>query len=118
MKYFRLDEFNCKHTGKNKMNYEFLSLIDELRGKCGFPFVVTSGYRDASHPDEVKKDSPGFHNKGVAVDISINNSVERHKILKEAYSMGFHGIGIADGFIHIDARELLKEEEYEVTWTY
>jgi len=48
--YFKDHEFDCKHTGKNEMDPEFLEELDELRRRVGVPFVVTSGYRDATHP--------------------------------------------------------------------
>ena len=55
MKYFRLEEFNCTHTNKNQMDHEFLVKLDELRERVGFPFIITSGYRDATHPAEARK---------------------------------------------------------------
>jgi len=57
-KHFRLEEFNCTHTNSNSMDEAFLHKLDELREKCGFPFKITSGYRDASHPSEVVKAAP------------------------------------------------------------
>ncbi len=59
MKHFRLEEFNCTHTNKNEMDTAFLAKLDELREICGFPFRITSGYRDATHPSEVVKAAPG-----------------------------------------------------------
>lgn len=56
--HFRLEEFNCTHTNANLMDEAFLHKLDELREKCGFPFKITSGYRDASHPSEVVKAAP------------------------------------------------------------
>ena len=49
-KYFTLEEFACKHTGENNIDPTFVRRLDELRAVCGFPFVITSGYRDPSHP--------------------------------------------------------------------
>ena len=37
----------------------FLEMLDELRAKCGFPFTITSGYRDPKHTLEAKKEKPG-----------------------------------------------------------
>ena len=36
MKYFTVDEFNCKHTGENQMDPEFMEKIDKLRDYCVF----------------------------------------------------------------------------------
>jgi len=56
MRYFTVDEFNCQHTGENQMEPEFMELVDELRHRCAFPFIITSGYRSLTHPIEAKKD--------------------------------------------------------------
>jgi len=52
MKYFHIKEFDCAHTGTggDNMDPEFLARLDELREICGFPFRITSGWRDATHP--------------------------------------------------------------------
>jgi uncharacterized protein YcbK (DUF882 family) len=55
-KYFQLDDFKCQETGENKINEDFVRMLDELREACGFPFVITSGYRSPKHSLEAKKD--------------------------------------------------------------
>lgn len=113
MKYFSIDEFDCKHTGKNEMNHDFLELLDELRERCDFPFYVTSGYRDKTHPIEMVKKNPGVHTEGIAADIAISSGYQRRKIVEEAIKMGFNGIGIANSFIHVDSRA-----GKPIMWTY
>jgi len=117
MRYFRLEDFNCQETGNNEMSEEFLSKLDELRHICGFPFIITSGYRDPSHSIEARKTKagkkPGTHARGIASDIRINNGNEAYHIIKHAQSMGFNGIGIAKTFIHVDIRTSTP-----VIWTY
>jgi uncharacterized protein YcbK (DUF882 family) len=112
LRYFTLDEFNCSHTGENKMVPEFLELLDSLRQECGFPFIITSGYRSPSHPIEATKVSPGTHSQGIAADIKITSSQQRFKVLEKAFEFGFRGIGIAKDFIHLDIRNT------PVVWTY
>jgi len=114
MIHFRLEEFNCTHTNKCCMDSAFLEKLDSLREICGFPFRITSGYRDASHPSEVVKAAPGTgtHCQGIAADIAVSNGVERMNIVHEALKMGF-SIGIARTFIHVDARTTTP-----VLWTY
>ena len=46
MQYFDIKEFDCQETGTNEMNPFFLEKLDQLRHQCGFPFKITSGYRD------------------------------------------------------------------------
>ena len=95
------------------MNGLFLEMLDELRGRCGFPFTITSGYRDPTHPLELKKEKPGTHSQGIAADIHITNGWDRYTILSTAFNMGFTGIGIAKTFIHVDNRDTTP-----VVWTY
>ncbi len=113
MKFFRLEEFDCTHTGKNEMDEAFLNKLDELREACGFPFRITSGYRDATHPNEVNKEKPGTHSQGIACDIYVRNGVEKMKIVQEACKLDFGGIGVAKTFVHVDTRETTP-----VMWTY
>ena len=114
MKYFRLEEFNCTHTNKNQMDHEFLVKLDELRERVGFPFIITSGYRDATHPAEARKAEPGtgYHCQGLAADIAVSNGFERMNIVHEAIKMGF-SIGVARTFVHVDDRKTTP-----VMWTY
>jgi uncharacterized protein YcbK (DUF882 family) len=65
-KYFSRDEFVCKETGENEIEDELIFALDELREHCGFPFVITSGYRSPDHPIELKKKTPGTHAQGIA----------------------------------------------------
>jgi uncharacterized protein YcbK (DUF882 family) len=101
------------------MEEEFLLKLDQLRDNCGFPFVITSGYRSPSHPIEAKKDVPGTHAQGIAADINIaadikiTNAAHRYTLIREALSMGFTGIGVAGDFIHVDTRGTVP-----VIWTY
>ena len=113
MKYFELSEFNCQHTGNNEMKPEFLEKLDALRHVCAFPFVITSGYRDPSHPIEAAKEIPGTHAQGIAADIRVVSSNKRFRLIKEALALGFTGIGVDPSFIHLDIRA-----SSPVIWTY
>jgi hypothetical protein len=61
MKYFKLSDFDCQETGENEMNEDFLIKLDDLRHECGFPFIVTSGYRSPQHSIEKRKVKAGTH---------------------------------------------------------
>ena len=114
-KYFNESEFACKETGNNEIKSELIHMLDELRERCGFPFVITSGYRDPSHSAEKNKKFPrnGTHVRGIAADIAVSNGEQRYKIVKEAHEMGFGGIGVAKTFVHVDMRT-----NTPVMWTY
>ena len=113
VKYFKREEFNCTHTNKNEMDDAFLEKLDQLRELCGFPFKITSGYRDETHPNEARKEVPGTHNQGIAADIAVSNGTERMKIVKMAVALRFNGIGVAKTFVHVDTRTTTP-----VMWTY
>lgn len=113
LKYFKLSEFDCAHTGKNEMDKQFLHLLDYCREECGFPFLITSGYRDKTHPIEVSKTVTGTHNQGIAADIACYGSDKRYKIVYKALELGFTGIGVAKTFIHLDTRKSTP-----AIWTY
>ena len=96
------------------MEQDFLEKLDELRAYCGFPFVITSGYRHPTmHPIENKKEVPGTHAQGIAADIKITNAADRLKLVNSALKLGFTGIGVASDFIHVDTRGTTP-----VMWTY
>jgi len=95
------------------MKPDFLEKLDELRERCGFPFTITSGYRDPTHHLEAKKEKPGTHSQGIAADIKAVSGDQRYIILENAFNMGFGGIGVAKTFIHVDTRQSLP-----VVWTY
>ena len=113
LQYFDISEFDCQETGENKMDKEFLKLLDALRFVCGFPFKITSGYRSPRHSIEAAKTTPGQHAKGIAADIAVSGGHQRHILVREALKMGFTGIGVAKGFIHVDTRETTP-----VLWVY
>ena len=113
MKYFNIAEFDCQHTGENRMEQAFLDKLDALREHCGFPFVITSGYRSPDHPLEAVKEIPGTHAQGIAADIKITSSAQRYSIIKGALEHGFTGLGVAGDFIHLDTRGSVP-----VMWVY
>jgi len=113
LNYFSISEFECKYSGLNEMDEEFLNRLDRLRGLCGFPFVITSGFRSTMHPVESVKEKGGTHTQGIAADIAISNGLERYKIIKFALQLGFTGIGVAKNFVHVDTRKTTP-----VIWNY
>jgi len=112
-KYFKLSDFDCQETGENNMDVEFIHKLDELRAACGFPFYITSGYRSEKHSIESKKEKPGTHAQGIAADIGVSGGAQRMAIVKNALAMGFNGVGVARGFIHVDIRQTTP-----VLWKY
>lgn len=107
-RFFIRRELACKHTGRCEMDREFMEKLDALRAAMGMPLVLSSAFRDPSHPAEVEKLTTGYHPQGRAVDVSISGSAA-HRLVGLAVMAGFGGIGIsqkgAGRFIHLDNRE-------------
>lgn len=71
--------------------------------RVGFPLTVNSGYRDPAHPVEAKKEKPGAHAQGRAVDLAWPaGGAAKRKLIETAFDMGFAGIGIEGRFLHLD----------------
>ena len=112
-KYFKLEDFDCQETGNNRMEEQFIHALDQLRGACGFPFYVTSGYRDPEgHSIEKAKEKPGTHAQGIAADIAVTGGVQRRAIVNHALAMGM-SVGVAKTFVHVDIRTTTP-----VLWCY
>lgn len=113
-KYFTRDEFKCKETGNNDIKDAFIKKLDHLREVCGFPFVITSGYRDPSHSAERNKPrGGGTHTQGIAADIHVQDGAQRMQVVKMATALGFIGIGVSSTFVHVDTRDSTP-----VLWVY
>lgn len=115
-KNFTKSEFDCKDTGENQMQEEFMSKLQELRNMYGKPITITSGFRSLKHHKEIKKSVGGMHTKGLACDIGCHSD-EAYNIIKLAFKLGFTGIGISqkDGlprFIHLDMRDIPRVYSY------
>lgn len=105
--------FFCSHNGFPGIKPEFVQRLDKLREACGFPFVITSGYRSEQHPIEAKKTSPGTHAQGIAADIAVADGWQRRTVVEKAIELGFRGIGVHDKFVHVDVRDSVQ-----VLWVY
>jgi zinc D-Ala-D-Ala carboxypeptidase len=100
--YFTKAEFDCKHTGKNEMQPEFMAKLQLLREKYGKPMIITSGYRHWTHPVEARKGhTTGEHTRGTCCDIACTSGADRYRIVQLALQLSFPRIGIAKNFIHL-----------------
>lgn len=114
---FTKEEFDCKATGENNMQHEFMELLQKLRVAYGKPMQVTSGFRSKKHPIEARKThSNGEHTQGNCADIACNNSSDRFTLIKLALELGFTRIGIANSFIHLGIGG--KNLPNNVIWDY
>jgi len=118
-KNFSRSELACKHCGRAEMDSDFMSKLQNLREVYGKSMMITSGFRCKEHPIEARKENPGAHTTGHAVDIAVRGS-DAHKLLGLAIEHGFTGIGVqqkGDGrFIHLD--DIIDDERFPRPWVW
>ena len=119
--YFAEHELKCSHTGKNNMDAHFMDRLNAIRHACGFPFTVTSAYRDPTHPIEARKTKAGAHSTGRAIDIAVRGH-QAHTLIEIAIEYGMTGIGVQQKgsarFIHMD--DLTEADGFPrpTVWSY
>jgi uncharacterized protein YcbK (DUF882 family) len=92
-----------------------MELMDRARGIAGVPFVVNSGSRCPEHNKKEGGEPTSSHVNGLAVDIRVNGSGARYKILHAMMAVGLNRLGVAKGFIHCD---IDNSKSPNVLWTY
>ena len=117
-KYFVAKEFDSPDLPGSSVNMkqELLDKLNAAREIAGVPFKINSGFRTVAKnkAEGGKVDSP--HLNGWAADVDLNKeSRQRFLILHALFAVGFHRIGIADGFIHVDCD---PTKDPKVIWTY
>lgn len=101
-KNFPKSEMDCKHSGRNEMQHEFMAKLQRLRDEFDRPMTITSGYRHPTHPIEARKThSNGEHTQGMCCDVRCVNSATRFTLISLALKHGFTRIGVAKTFLHL-----------------
>lgn len=103
---------NCG-CGQEYLNLELYNRLTWARVLAGIPFNILSWNRCEKHNLAEGGSSTSSHLLGYAVDIRINNSIERFKILKALLDAGFTRIGIYSWGFHVDVD---PEKDKEVCW--
>ena len=99
---FPKEEFDCKVTGENNMQHEFMEKLQRIRNVYGKAMKVTSGFRSVKHPVEARKThSNGEHTQGYCADIYCDNSADRYTLISLALTNGVTRIGVAKNFLHL-----------------
>jgi uncharacterized protein YcbK (DUF882 family) len=104
MEYFKLEEFDCRCCGTNKMNPDFLDKLQEAQRLAQTKFIIKSGYRCAKFNKEGGSDSL-CHTKGIAADIDFHRGSQRLDILSALIRAGFERFAIGQNFIHVDSND-------------
>lgn len=119
---FSKHEFDCKHTGKNRMDEDFMDILQQIRTVYGKPMIISSGYRDHSHPVEEKKKRAGEHTFGMAADILVHGT-DALDLMVIAYGHGIRRIGVSQKgemekrFLHLGYGDKLLNFP-ESIWSY
>ena len=99
---FTKQEFDCKATGENNMQHEFMEKLQKIRQMYGKSMTITSGFRSVKHPIEAKKThSNGEHTQGMCADIYCDNGIDRYTLISLALDNGITRIGVANNFLHL-----------------
>lgn len=116
-KNFPKSDFDCKHTGKNEMQHEFMMRLQRMRDEFARPMIITSGYRHPTHPVEARKThSNGEHTQGMCCDVKCLDSGTRFTLISLALKHGFTRIGVAKTFLHLGLGG--KNLPNNVIWDY
>jgi len=98
------------------IKHEVMLILDELRERCGFPIIITSGLRTKEEndklPDAVEDSAHIF---GLAADIYCIDSTKRDKIFNTLKDLGIVRRGMGTTFIHLD---IDKSKPQNVVWLY
>jgi uncharacterized protein YcbK (DUF882 family) len=99
---FTKAEFDCKSTGENNMQHEFMEKLQAIRKDFGRGITVTSGFRSVKHPVEARKThSNGEHTQGFCADIMCITGADRFTLINLALKHGITRIGVAKTFLHL-----------------
>jgi uncharacterized protein YcbK (DUF882 family) len=121
-RHFKLSEFACRHCGENLIDHVFVSELDELRHRLGFPIAITSGYRCPTHNAKVSSTGlTGPHTTGRAADLGVARE-RAYEVLQTAMLMKFTGIGVkqhgGSRFIHLDQLPNAPGQPRPTIWSY
>lgn len=104
-KNFSMEEMSCRCgcSSLGKIDVAFMTKLQKVRDAYGKPMKVNSGYRCEAHNKRVGGAKYSNHVKGIAADIAMANSMDRHKLIRIATNIGLTVIVYKD-FCHIDDR--------------
>lgn len=121
-------EFECRgkcgfHCRTARMAPEFVSKLQMLRDRIGKPIQITSGMRCKSHNEKIGGASKSWHipRDGVCYASDIRTGRSDEEVLRlyaAADSLGFTGIGLYKGRIHVDMRPTNRARWVDKSWTW
>ncbi len=113
--HFKISEFVCRDpndpSAKVFIEMELIQKLEKLRSLLKIPLIVTSGYRTQKWNESVGGSPRSRHLLGQAADIRMDGHYDTDRITVFAVNAGFKGIGLYDGFIHLDIRKNLSNRQ-------
>ena len=113
-KSFDDSEFICPCCGKVETQQDLIDRLQAVRDSVKMPIKITSGYRCQSYNSRIGGKDDSSHMKGLPVDIAVDNSWQRFKLIKAALQH-FNRIGIGGKFIHLDCD---PDKSSNLIWWY
>jgi len=103
---FHREEFSCRcGCGKNTIDVELITVLEDLREHFNAPVIVNSGNRCVYYNEMVGGRSGSRHLISKAADITVRGytPIQVYSYLAGKY-IGKYGIGSYESFTHIDVR--------------
>lgn len=115
--FFKPEEFACTCCGEVKISMKLVRILDKARGKAGFPFAVSSGYRCPEY-NALIGGGPE-HELGLAADIVARQSRTRYHVLFSVWEVHpINRIGVDKTFIHFGVGTIDDGLDENVLWPY
>ena len=104
-RHFKAREMACKHCGGVKADQHLAAVLELLRNKFHKPVIITSGYRCHEHNANVGGAPKSKHLDGTAADVVVRgvSPITVFEFLDDTFP-NCYGIGLYDGWVHIDVR--------------
>lgn len=106
--YFSESELACKCGRKEcdaaPFSSKLLGIMNSIREEYGKPIIVTSARRCAEHNEKVMGKPNSKHLLGEAIDIKMTME-DLVPFLALVSDKGIRGVGIANGWLHLDIRK-------------
>jgi uncharacterized protein YcbK (DUF882 family) len=113
---FSLNEFACKDgtpvPDELKSNVQALAeQLQILRDYLNEPIHINSGYRTPAYNKKIGGKPNSYHMKAMAADITVKSKTPKQlasvvEMLIANGTLKIGGIGVYNGFIHVDTRKV------------
>jgi uncharacterized protein YcbK (DUF882 family) len=106
-RFFLRREFACRcGCGFDTVDYQLILILKDIRLHFGLPMIITSGCRCESHNKAVGGGEKSQHLFGRAADFRISgiSPSEIYDYILDKWPNRW-GVGVYNGWVHIDSRE-------------